>query len=442
MRWTSLGHATWLLEAGELRILFDPVLFETHHGGVFGVVPPREIDVERLRPDFVIVSHRHTDHFDLPSLEALAKRDPDTVLVTLDPLIVRAARRLGFRTVHEIASGHHVELDGVELFTTPSTAPLEWGVMAATSDGIAWNQIDTVHPSVAAVRDTLADATRAFRRDEPLALAMVRWQPMLEIAAQTGGALGFPYTYYKQNLDQIAATSARALVPTAAGARHLPPYDAMDRLVYPVPEARVLRDLARRVPSARVFPGEIGATFVVEAGETSMERGTELVSTTHAAETRNFSPLTVPALVDPDPRGLGRERVRARIDAWVSDTLAPGLARVRTARGLVLCLDVALPGGERDSFTLCDGSVVRGLDGDWDGLVEVAGSYLLDVIDGERNWGDVLLGGMVRGATRAYDVDATKGLEARPLGVIFLYHVLPYDEAFERWLALSLDRLG
>ncbi len=441
MRWTSLGHATWLLEAGELRILFDPVLFETHHGGVFGVVPPREIAVDRLRPDFVIVSHRHTDHFDLPSLKALAERDPDSVVVAFDPLIVRAARRLGFATVHEIPTGHHIALDGVELFTTPSTAPLEWGVMAATADGVAWNQIDTVHPSVSAVRDTLADAARAFGRQEPLALAMVRWQPMLEIAAQTGGALGFPYAYYRQNLEQIAATSARALVPTAAGARHLPPYDAMDRLVYPVPEARVLRDLARRLPDTRVFAGEIGATFVVEGGQTHVERGTDLVSTTPAEETRHFSPLTVPALVDPDPRGLGREAVRTRVDAWVREVLAPGLVPVRAARHLVLCLDVALPGGGRDGFTVCDGRVERGLDGDWDGLVEVAGSYLLDVIDGERNWGDVLLGGMVRGATRAYDVDDGKGLEARPLGVIFLYHVLPYDEAFERWLERSLAGL-
>ena len=441
MRWTSLGHATWLVEAKGLRLLVDPVLGERHHGGVFAVTPERTIEIGALAPDFVIVSHRHTDHFDLPSLHALARLDPDTVAVTSDPLVESACRRLGFRTVHRVDPMHHISLDGVALLTTRSTAPLEWGLMVATSDGVVWNQIDTVHPSVAAVAVTVREAQRAFRRDDPLALALVRWQPLLEIAAQTAGALAFPYAYYRENLEQAAATGARAFVPTAAGARHVPPYEAMDRLVYPVPEARFLRDLSRRLPNVRVFPGAIGDSYVVEGGEVSCARDAHgMVTTIDGPETRVFSPLTIPALVDPNPRGLDGATVRARLDAWIRGVLSPGLAEVRAARGLRLSLDVRLPDGARDEYTLMDGVVERRLAGDWDALVEIAATYLLDVIEGERNWGDVLLGGMVRGATRAYDVD-TRGLHARPIGAIFLYHVLPYDESFERWLERALSRL-
>lgn len=442
VRWTSLGHAAWLVEAGELRLLFDPVLEETHHGGVFGVVPPRTIDVERLAPDFVLISHRHTDHFDLPSLRALARLDPESVVVTPDPVVARAARRLGFSTVRELGVGHHVALDGVELFTTPSTAPLEWGAMVATPEGIAWNQVDSVLPDVAAVTSTLGDAGRAFGRREPLALALVRWQPMLEIAAQTGTALGFPYGYYRQNLEQIAAIGAATVVPSAAGARHLPPYDAMDRLVYPVSEARVLRDLARRLPDATIHAPTIGATYVVAGGTATVERAREpVVVVEPAAETRLYAPLAVPPVCDPDLNGLGRVVVEERVDRWVHEVLAPGMASVRAARGLSLCLGVALPGGGTLEFTLRDGAVERRRDEDWDALVEVSGSHLLGVVDGRRNWGDVLLGGLLRGATRAYDVDDRRGLVARPLGVIFLYHVLPYDQVFERWVDHELARL-
>lgn len=442
VRWTSLGHAAWLVEAGELRLLFDPVLEETHHGGVFGVVPPRTIDVERLAPDFILVSHRHTDHFDLPSLRRLALLDEESVVVTPDPVVARAARRLGFSTVHEVGVGHHVALDGVELFTTPSTAPLEWGAMLATADGIVWNQVDSVLPDVAAVQASVADASRAFRREEPVALALVRWQPMLEIAAQTGTALGFPYGYYRQNLEQIAAIGARTLVPSAAGARHLPPYDAMDRLVYPVSEARVLRDLARRLPDTAVHAPAIGAAYTIAAGRAALEPWSDpLVEIAPADETRLYAPLAVPPVHDPDLDGLGRESVSSRVESWVRDVLAPGMADVRAARGLALCLSVALPGGGTLEYTLRDGAIERRRDHEWDALVEVSGSHLVGVIDGRRNWGDVLLGGLLRGVTRAYDVDDRRGLVARPLGAIFLYHVLPYDAVFERWVDQEVARL-
>ena len=79
MRWYPLGHAMALAEVSGLRLLFDPLLDDSHHGGVFEVFPPRRLDVEALRPDFVLISHRHPDHFDVRSLRRLSKLDPDTI---------------------------------------------------------------------------------------------------------------------------------------------------------------------------------------------------------------------------------------------------------------------------------------------------------------------------------------------------------------------------
>ena len=86
MRWTSLGHACWLIEAAGLRLLCDPLLGVEHHGGVFEISPRRRLHAQALRPDFLLISHRHPDHFDLPSLATLAALDPETVVVTPDEL--------------------------------------------------------------------------------------------------------------------------------------------------------------------------------------------------------------------------------------------------------------------------------------------------------------------------------------------------------------------
>src|SRR3954470_22969414 len=99
MDWNYFGHAMWLVEAGEVRVLFDPLIDGLHHGGVFEVEPRRVIDVAALRPDFIVVSHQHNDHFDIPSLARLAQLDPDAVILTADELVTHAARTLGFRTV-------------------------------------------------------------------------------------------------------------------------------------------------------------------------------------------------------------------------------------------------------------------------------------------------------------------------------------------------------
>src|SRR4029079_2201992 len=97
---TYLGHAMWLAEMGELRILFDPLLDGVHHGGVFEVHPARRIDVAALAADFIVVSPRHPDHVDVRSLARLAEHDAQSVVLTSDALVAETARKLGFESAH------------------------------------------------------------------------------------------------------------------------------------------------------------------------------------------------------------------------------------------------------------------------------------------------------------------------------------------------------
>src|SRR6266480_1435206 len=74
MRVTLLGHATVLVEMGPMHILMDPILQDPFEDGMVVSCPKREIDTEQLPPiDVIIISHRHPDHFDLPSLDSLSR---------------------------------------------------------------------------------------------------------------------------------------------------------------------------------------------------------------------------------------------------------------------------------------------------------------------------------------------------------------------------------
>lgn len=429
----------WLVEAAGLRLLCDPTLERTHHGDVFEVVPPRRIQAAALRPDFILVSHRHTDHFDVPSLHRLARLDPESVVVTPDELVAWACRELGFRTVHVVPPGQRIELDGLTLVTTPSVAPMEWGVAIASDDGAVWNQVDTVLEDADAMRAAVGRTLEALGRED-FALALVRWHPLLEIAAQMGYRTGFPYRDYAGLLEQIAAVPTRALVPASAGAAHHGPHRWMDRHAYPLPEARFCRDVAARCPGVEVWPSGIGDVYEVEAGQARRHAGAglELVEWLEGPtppESRIFEPLATPALRDTNPRGHAVSSMWTRVEAWVAGDLSEGLHRELGQAGpLRLGLRVVGP-SETRTWTLrvrAEGvQRTDGLDPDWDGLNAIPLSGLYAVLEGERHWGDVLLAGDLRGRTRAYGV-SSEGLRRADLAELFLYYGLGYAEAEER----------
>ncbi len=447
MDWHYLGHAMWLADLGDVRILFDPLIDGLHHGGVFEVEPPRSIDVSALRPDFVVVSHQHSDHFDVPSLRALAQLDPDTVVMTADTLVEQTARRLGFRTVVAVETFSRIDLNGARLASTPSYTgdAVEWGMLVETRHGVAWNQIDSYHPRPEQVQTTLASASKIFERDltEGLALAFVRWQPVLETQGPLGERPGFPFEEYAQALARIAATRARAVVPAAAGVRQTAPYAFMNHYVYPVPQRRVLRDLVARVPGIRAFPATIGGTYSVRDGEPGYDpKGAHGLVTVPTGDpgpiATMFRPYEMPAVVDPNPDGQDETAMRVRVARWMGEDLAPALAAnwsaMRVRATLRFVVEVVFP-SHVDVFTIAfdahGARVSRELDDDFDAMNTIAGSLLVDVIEGRRQWGDPLLGGMLRAVVRAYDMNE-EGLLPATVSPTFLYYAIGYDESVRR----------
>lgn len=441
--WLCLGHACWLIEAAGLRLLCDPLIEPEHQAGVFEVTPRRRLRASRLRPDFILISHRHPDHFDVASLAALAALDRDSVVVTPDALVARAARALGFRRVEVLPPGQLLTLDGLRLVTTPSLEPDEWGIMVATDDGVVWNQVDTVFEDAAHVRRVTARALAALGRAR-VDLLLAQWQPMLEIAAQLGGAVEFPLPGYAALLRQIAAVEPRALVPSSADTAHTRRWRWLNHVVHPVERGRFLADarqlIDQRGLDATVHPGGLGTRYRLRAGELTVDMDESLYELELQDELesgRTFEPLAMPP-VRAWPRPYADEAsMCGRIDAWVAGELGAALAEryaeFAVDRPLTFCLRAVAASGPRAWSLRVDhhgARVTQADDPSWDVLNVLPASALVAVLDGELSWSDVLLAGDLRALTRAYRV-TPDGLAPANVAATFLYYALPYDASFE-----------
>ena len=443
MWWYPLGHAMALAEADGLRFLFDPLLDDRHHGGVFDVAPPRKLNAAELRAYFILVSNRHPDHFDIGSLRRLAAIDPESVVITADALVARVCSRLGFRTVKHVGPATRVELDTISLVTTPSRAndapiepeALEWGVALAADDAIVWNQVDTIHRSASELATTidLFESELASK----LRFVLARWCPLVEVEAVMAGRIGFPFGTYGEILEQAALLAGRGavVVPSAAGERHAEPWSHMNALVYPLDEARFLHDLRVRAPNARAFSAAPGAGFHVAGSEVSLDEtaGRAMVQTMELIDDRDFRPLAIAPLADPNVDARDESTMRATIDAWVHGPLADALVEYRRR----FLLEVVYPSA-RDVWSIGE-RVTRAHDPQWDVRNEVAASMLCDVIDGRRHWGDLLLAGVLRACSRAYDIRPS-GLVRAKVPQIFLYAAIPYGVSVERAVEHEVSR--
>jgi L-ascorbate metabolism protein UlaG (beta-lactamase superfamily) len=100
---TWLGQAGFRFEAAGVRILVDP-LFSEHEGRRYPP-PPVEDDV-----DWLLVTHEHLDHFDPPSLRAVAERSPRLTIVAPAPLEAMVRDAGGDAAFVGVARGDRVSL--------------------------------------------------------------------------------------------------------------------------------------------------------------------------------------------------------------------------------------------------------------------------------------------------------------------------------------------
>jgi L-ascorbate metabolism protein UlaG (beta-lactamase superfamily) len=172
-----LGHSTVLLKIDGVTILTDPV-FSRRIGLNFG---PLTIGLKRLvdpalrlkqlrRPDLILLSHAHMDHFDLPSLRALESEKTRVITAAKTSDLLRVKRYGG---VDELAWGETARVGDV---TVRAFEVNHWGarMRSDTYRGFNGYLIQTPRYRVVFGGDTaITDTFRALRSTRRVNLAIM-----------------------------------------------------------------------------------------------------------------------------------------------------------------------------------------------------------------------------------------------------------------------------
>ncbi|MEE4146874.1 MAG: MBL fold metallo-hydrolase [Halieaceae bacterium] len=131
---TWIGHATPLVQMEHVTFLTDPT-WSNRPSPVPLLGPSRYVEpgleIDDLPPiDFVVISHNHYDHLDLPTLKTLAKRNPETLFYV--PLGNAALlREQGIDKVEELDWGQTAVYKGATIHCLPSQ---HWSKRSLTDD--------------------------------------------------------------------------------------------------------------------------------------------------------------------------------------------------------------------------------------------------------------------------------------------------------------------
>lgn len=131
---TWVGHATMLVQVEHVTFLTDPTW--SNRPSPVPLIGPRRyvapgLKMEDLPPiDFVLISHNHYDHLDLPTLRSLAQRSRETVFYV--PLgNGELLRQNGIDNVQELDWGQTTAHKGATIHCLPSQ---HWSKRSLTDD--------------------------------------------------------------------------------------------------------------------------------------------------------------------------------------------------------------------------------------------------------------------------------------------------------------------
>jgi len=355
MRATLVGHACWLFETAAGCFLTDPVLCDPFEEGMVTSCPRRAVRLEQLPAlQGIIVSHRHLDHFDLPSLAALDRHVP--VFCPDDPFLLYGLQRLGFRDIRRLAPFVAQQIGGLHLLPIPSLNRdvLEYGLVVQDETGAIFNQVDTFLAA-----DTIQHLCREVGQlDVHLAMYASQHFDLFESKRASTAAL------HGINLHTASRLAAGCVVPAAAGFRFADDLAWLNQHVFPISRAKFVQDLRQVSPTLRIVEVNPGDTLVVTPGQVDVHRQavayvTMLEDDTHRIAYDAAAPI--PALEDRNPAGYGLQGLREFAQGVAEVGLLQYLARGITTReqvamqylhyGVVYQVTVVFPDGAHCSWS-------------------------------------------------------------------------------------------
>jgi len=267
------------------------------------------------RRDCCLLSHRHPDHFDLPSLDRLSRNCQ--VCCPVDPLIAHGLKRLGFQHVTFLEPGKPLTLEKMEIFPTQSEnrAVREWGIVFQDETGTFWNQVDT-EISPATVHTVLERCSTV-----DLLFAMYASQ---NFAFFESLDKSYPYETHRQNLQNVLMIRARLTVPGSAGFRFFGDHEWLNRFLFPISRNLFLDDLRAldaTLETAILNPGDV---VEINGDEVKVQQAASPFCRTLEDDTHqiDFNPTdAIPPLHDSNPDGYDSGEMKRNISRVIEQDL-------------------------------------------------------------------------------------------------------------------------
>lgn len=457
MKIHMIGHASIFVETQDQKILMDPVFWDPHQEGLFDVCPKREVLPERLPAfDFLILSHKHLDHFDIRTLAFLPKSVK--VLMPQDELIEKCLRQLGYERIYKLNDFSEVKAGATRIFTTRSANPVpEFGVIFADDSGVFWNQVDSD------VRRETADFV--LSRFPRIDFLLASWQPMLELSYQMNQSLEFPYNGYNQMLDNIRLIKPAALAPGANGFRYIGGSAWLNRVVFPVTREQFCKDVSHLTPdlAGNILALDPGDVLAFQNGECQAQVGASpfVRNLGGDREELDFFPVlaggemrddTEPPVAAEVLREALSEEIETRLLPFIKDHATLFAEHYRWQ--VVYQLSVVFPDGvERWSFDFSAATVQlrKGRDPLANLHTLMTASSLYGLLTAALGWDYAMLGGYYRRFNKVYAITEfglarpESGLLQDPLELRFPYRKVLDNvllKEVERWQSLSASAVS
>lgn len=291
----------------------DPVFFDPFEGGAVVSCPERAVDLEKLPEiDYLILSHRHPDHFDIPSLARLPRNC--RVFCPSDARMLYGLHRLGFTHVSPLQPRRLLSAPDLQLFPTRSEEPAvrEFGLAVADGSGIVWNHVDTIL-SVATIREVASHFGTV-----DLLFARYASQNFEFFESRT---VAFPYEEHQHNLETVLAVRPRVVVPGSAGFKFAGDHTWLNRYLFPVSRERFAADLRQLDSTIRPVLLQPGDVAEVEAGVVTIQPGASPFCRMIRDDTAllRFDPTApIPPLHDPNPTGYTEDEMAGTIATYLA----------------------------------------------------------------------------------------------------------------------------
>ena len=317
MKVTLLGHASILVELDGGTCLMDPVFSDPFEDGAVVSCPKRTIYPEKLPPiDILIVSHRHPDHFHIPSL-ARVSRSADAICPA-DPLIVYALEKLGFKHIHPVHPMGPIRLRDYELYPTQSETSTvrEFGMIFRDHSGTFWNQVDSFLS-----KETIEVVKKRFTSID-LLFGMYASQNLEFFESRS---TQFPYAQHGRNLEAALLIDPKLLAPGAAGFRFCGDHSWLNAFLFPISRERFVSDLKNLRPQMDTQIINPGDTFTLEHRRVSCQPGASDISIMETEDTYRlrFDPTApIPDLTDPNLDGYSHKHLTQTIAQFITGGMA------------------------------------------------------------------------------------------------------------------------